>query len=109
VHPFHAGPSARRAERNVPITRFGHKERGPINDHPDRSPHAGRIGPSAVTQNPDGNRTMLFAGYSTAKPLPSVGTVLGTNAPARFTVAANRPALYRTIPGVTLRLSANGI
>lgn len=45
---------------------------------------------------------MIFAGYSTPKPLPSVGTSMGTNAAQQFTVAPNQPAEHRSILTVTL-------
>jgi hypothetical protein len=47
---------------------------------------------------------MVFSGYSTPKPIPVVGTVLGDGqggAPT-WTVSANDPALYRSILTVTL-------
>ena len=56
-----------------------------------------------AVQNANGTLTMLFAGYSTPKPLPSTGDVLGTNPNSLFTVPAAEAAEYRTILSVTLR------
>jgi hypothetical protein len=55
-----------------------------------------------VVPTRDGNLIMIFAGYSTPKPLPSVGTSIGTNAAQQFTVAPNQPAEHRSILTVTL-------
>lgn len=65
--------------------------------------YSGRVYDPTVVQNRDGSLTMVFAGYSTPKPLPTVGTSMGTDASDQFTVAANEPALYRSILTVTLR------
>jgi hypothetical protein len=64
--------------------------------------YSGRVYDPTVVVNRNGSVTMVFAGYSTPKPLPGTGTVLGTNPAAQFTVAANQPALYRTILSVNL-------
>lgn len=64
--------------------------------------YSGRVYDPTVVQNRNGTVTMLFAGYSTPKPLPADGTVLGTDAGARYTVPANARAQYRTILTVTL-------
>ena len=65
--------------------------------------YSGRVYDPTVVQNANGTLTMLFAGYSTPKPLPTTGEVLGTNPNALFTVPAAEPASYRTILSVTLR------
>lgn len=65
--------------------------------------YSGRVYDPTVVQNSNGSLTMLFAGYATPKPLPSTGTVLGTDPTALFTVGAAQPATYRTILSVTLR------
>jgi hypothetical protein len=67
--------------------------------------YAGRAYSPAVVQNPNGTLTMVFAGYSTPKPLPAAGTVLGTAA-TRWTVGTEDPALYRDILTVTLTPTA---
>ena len=51
--------------------------------------------------NPNGTLTMVFSGYSTPKPLPTAGAVLGTGA-TKWTVGTEDPALYRDILTVTL-------
>jgi hypothetical protein len=66
---------------------------------------AGRAYSPTVVQNPDGTLTMVFSGYSTPKPIPVVGTVLGDQqggAP-QWTVEADDPALYRSILTVNLQ------
>jgi hypothetical protein len=65
--------------------------------------YAGRVYDPTVVQNNNGTLTMIFAGYGTPKPLPSTGSVLGTNPDALFTVPAAEAADYRTILSVTLR------
>jgi hypothetical protein len=65
--------------------------------------YSGRVYDPTVVQNSNGTLTMLFAGYSTPKPLPSTGSVLGTNASALYTVPAAQAAEYRTILTVTLK------
>ena len=65
--------------------------------------YSGRTYDPTVVQNSNGTLTMVFAGYSTPKPLPTTGEVLGTNPNALFTVPAAEPADYRTILSVTLR------
>ncbi|MDH6114539.1 hypothetical protein P3T36_000939 [Kitasatospora sp. MAP12-15] len=65
--------------------------------------YAGRVYDPTVVQNGNGTLTMLFAGYSTPKPLPSIGSVYGTDPAAQYTVPAAEPAEYRTILSVTLR------
>jgi 3D (Asp-Asp-Asp) domain-containing protein len=69
---------------------------------------AGRAYGPTIVQNPDGTLTMVFAGYSTPKPIPLVGAALGDQqggAP-QWTVQPNDPALYRNILTVTLTPSA---
>jgi hypothetical protein len=71
---------------------------------------AGRAYSPTVVQNPDGSLTMVFSGYSTPKPVPVVGNVLGDGqggAPT-WTVGADDPALYRSILTVTLLPSSPG-
>jgi hypothetical protein len=63
--------------------------------------YAGRAYSPAVVQNPNGTLTMVFSGYSTPKPLPTAGAILGTGA-TKWTVGAEDPALYRDILTVTL-------
>ena len=65
--------------------------------------YSGRVYDPTVVQNADGTLTMLFAGYSTPKPLPTTGSVMGTNPNALYTVPAAQAAEYRTILSVTLR------
>ena len=65
--------------------------------------YSGRVYDPTVVQNENGTLTMLFAGYSTPKPLPTTGAVLGTNASALYTVPAAQAAEYRTILTVTLK------
>ena len=65
---------------------------------------SGRAYGPAVVQNPDGSLTMVFSGYRLPKPVTAVGTVLGTNAAARYTIGAMDPAIYRNI--LTLHLNA---
>ncbi len=70
---------------------------------------AGRAYSPTVVQNPDGTLTMVFSGYSTPKPIPVVGNVLGDQqrgAP-QWTVSATDPALYRNILTVQLTPSPN--
>ncbi len=65
---------------------------------------AGRAYSPTVVQNPDGTLTLVYSGYSTPKPVPVVGSVLGDGqggAPT-WTVGADDPALYRNILTVTL-------
>jgi hypothetical protein len=66
--------------------------------------YAGRAYSPTVVQNSDGSLTMVFSGYSTPKPLPADGSVLGDGydgAPT-WTVSPIDPALYRNILTVTL-------
>jgi hypothetical protein len=56
----------------------------------------------AVVQNYDGTLTMVFSGYSTPKPLPADGSVLGTGS-TKWTISPQDPALYRDILTVTLK------
>jgi hypothetical protein len=65
--------------------------------------YSGRVYDPTVVQNANGTLTMVFAGYSTPKPLPTTGSVLGTNASALYTVPAAQAAEYRTILSVTLK------
>ena len=65
--------------------------------------YSGRVYDPTVVQNANGTLTMVFAGYSTPKPLPTTGSVLGTNASALYTVPAAQAAEYRTILTVTLK------
>ena len=65
---------------------------------------AGRAYSPTVVQNADDSLTLVFSGYSTPKPIPLVGSVLGDGqggAPT-WTVTADDPALYRSILTVTL-------
>ncbi|MDH6578727.1 hypothetical protein [Kitasatospora sp. MAP5-34] len=64
--------------------------------------YAGRVYDPTVVQNDNGSLTMLFAGYSTPKPLPGTGVTYGTDPAAQYTVPAAQPAEYRTILSVTL-------
>jgi hypothetical protein len=66
--------------------------------------YSGRAYGPAVVQNPDGSLTMVFSGYRLPKPVEKAGTVLGTNAAARYTIGAKDPALYRNI--LTVRLTS---
>ncbi len=66
--------------------------------------YSGRAYGPAVVQNPDGSLTMVFSGYRLPKPVTAVGTVLGTNASAKYTIGAKDPALYRNI--LTLHLAS---
>jgi len=68
--------------------------------------YSGRVYSPAVVQTDDGSFVMIFAGYRTPKPLPSVGTVLGTNASAQYVVQPTDPALYRNI--LTVPLTRHG-
>ncbi len=63
---------------------------------------SGRVYDPTVVQNDNGTLTMLFAGYSTPKPLPGTGATYGTDPAAQYTVPAAQPAEYRTILSVTL-------
>jgi hypothetical protein len=63
--------------------------------------YAGRSYSPAAVKNPDGSITLVFSGYSSPKPLPAVGSVLGTGSP-QWTVSAADPALYRDILTDTL-------
>jgi hypothetical protein len=54
-------------------------------------------GPTVVQDPNTGALTMVFAGYSTPKPLPTAGSTLGS-----WTIAPNDLALYRTILSVPL-------
>jgi hypothetical protein len=65
--------------------------------------YSGRVYDPTVVQNANGTLTMVFAGYSTPKPLPTTGEVLGTDPADLFTVADNQAANYRTIMSVTLK------
>jgi hypothetical protein len=64
--------------------------------------YSGRAYGPAVVQNPDGSLTMVFSGYRLPKPIEKAGTVLGTDAAARYTIGAKDPALYRNILTVNL-------
>jgi Bacterial Ig-like domain (group 3)/Putative Ig domain len=66
--------------------------------------YSGRAYGPAVVQNPDGSLTMVFSGYRLPKPVTAAGTVLGTNASAKYTIGAKDPALYRNI--LTLHLTS---
>ncbi len=63
--------------------------------------YAGRSYSPAAVPNPDGSITLVFSGYSTPKPLPAVGSELGTG-PTQWTVNPADPALYRDILTLTL-------
>ncbi|MHA6761355.1 hypothetical protein [Streptacidiphilus sp. PAMC 29251] len=65
--------------------------------------YSGRVYDPTVVQNSNGTLTMLFAGYSTPKPLPVTGSVQGTDPAGLYTVPAAQRAEYRTILSVTLR------
>ena len=65
--------------------------------------YSGRVYDPTVVQNSNGTLTMLFAGYSTPKPLPATGSVQGTDPTSPYTVPAAQQAEYRTILSVTLR------
>ncbi|HET9172262.1 MAG TPA: hypothetical protein VFN97_22735 [Actinospica sp.] len=65
--------------------------------------YSGRTYDPTVVQNANGTLTMVFAGYSTPKPLPVTGSVVGTNPNALYTVPAAQAAEYRTILSVTLK------
>jgi hypothetical protein len=65
--------------------------------------YSGRVYDPTVVQNANGTLTMVFSGYGTPKPLPTTGSVMGTNPAALFTVPAAAPADYRTILSLTLR------
>ncbi|MFE0462051.1 hypothetical protein ACFW1A_22665 [Kitasatospora sp. NPDC058965] len=65
--------------------------------------YGGRVYDPTVVQNDNGTLTMMFAGYSTPKPLPGTGSVYGTDPAHLYTVPAVQPAEYRTILSVTLR------
>ncbi|HWG22888.1 hypothetical protein [Actinospica sp.] len=65
--------------------------------------YSGRVYDPTVVRNANGTLTMVFAGYSTPKPLPGTGDVLGTNSSALYTVPAAQAAEYRTILTVTLK------
>jgi hypothetical protein len=64
--------------------------------------YSGRVYSPAVVSGPSHTLTMVFAGYRTPKPLPSVGTVLGTNTASQYKVGTADPALYRNILTVDL-------
>ncbi|PYC76735.1 hypothetical protein C7C46_21330 [Streptomyces tateyamensis] len=65
--------------------------------------YGGRVYDPTVVQNDNGTLTMVFAGYSTPKPLPATGSTYGTDPARLYTVPAAQPAEYRTILSVTLR------
>jgi hypothetical protein len=70
---------------------------------------AGRAYSPTVVQNPDGTLILVFSGYSTPKPIPVDGTVLGDGqggAPT-WTVGADDAALYRNILTATLTPSGS--
>jgi hypothetical protein len=75
--------------------------------------YSGRAyGPSVVQDlNPDGtpngNLTMVFAGYRLPKPIEPAGTVLGSDSSAPYTVGPTDPALYRSILTVSLTPSSS--
>lgn len=64
--------------------------------------YSGRVYDPTVVVNKDHSLTMIFAGYSTPKPLPAVGSVYGTDPSSQYTVPAGSPARYRTILSVKL-------
>jgi hypothetical protein len=70
--------------------------------------YSGRAYGPSVVPNGDGSLTMVFAGYRIPKTIAAVGTVLGTNGSALYTIGANDPALYRNILVVTLDPVPNG-
>ncbi len=68
--------------------------------------YEGRVYDPTVVEDWNGDLTMVFSGYRTAKPLPSTGSAalaLGTNPLLTYTPGATDPALYRTILTVTVR------
>jgi len=67
--------------------------------------YSGRAYSPSVVQLANGDLIMSFAGYRTPKPLPTVGTSLGTNPTDRYTVGQTDPALYRSILTVGLQSS----
>lgn len=70
--------------------------------------YSGRVYDPTVVRNDNGTLTMLFAGYSTPKPLPTTGSTYGTDPANQYTVPAAQPAEYRTILSVTLKPQFNG-
>lgn len=64
--------------------------------------YSGRAYDPTVFQNANGSLEMLFAGYSTPKPLVTTGSVLGTGA-TQWTVGADAPAAYRNILVTSLK------
>jgi hypothetical protein len=58
--------------------------------------YSGRAYDPTVFQNTNGSLEMVFAGYSTPKPLETTGSVLGTG-PMQWTVGPDAPAAYRNI------------
>lgn len=67
--------------------------------------YAGRTYSPTVVPGPNpGELTMVFSGYSTPKPLPADGSVLGdgANGTTPWKVSPEDPALYRNIMTVTL-------
>jgi hypothetical protein len=64
--------------------------------------YSGRAYSPTAVLNSDGSVTLTFSGYSAPKPLPAVGSVVGTNTAAQWTVTKSDPALYRDILTVTL-------
>ncbi|MCC9305611.1 hypothetical protein LN042_00515 [Kitasatospora sp. RB6PN24] len=70
--------------------------------------YSGRVYDPTVVRNQDGTLTMVFAGYSTPKPLPATGSTYGTDPADPYTVPAAQPAEYRTILSTTLKPRSNG-
>ena len=73
--------------------------------------YEGRVYDPNVIQDWNGDLTMVFSGYRTAKPLPSTGSAalpLGTDPALTYTPGATDPALYRTILTVTIHPVSGG-
>lgn len=70
--------------------------------------YSGRTYSPAVVRGKNGQLTMVFAGYRTPKPLPKVGTALGTDLANQYVVGATDPALYRNILTVSKPHGAGG-
>jgi hypothetical protein len=64
--------------------------------------YSGRAYDPTVVQNANGTLTLVFAGDRLPKSIATVGTTVGTNISAQYTIGANDPALYRNILTATL-------
>jgi hypothetical protein len=69
--------------------------------------YSGRAYAPTVVTDPGGGLTMLFAGDRVPKSIATVGSVIGTNPNALYTVGANDPALYRNILAVNLTAASS--